>query len=102
MTKPVQRRVFLMSVATASAVISANARAQALVDEKDAQAAALGYVADTKRADAKKYPKHAATQNCTNCALYQGKPTDKAGGCALFGGKQVAGPGWCSAWAKKA
>ena len=76
--------------------------AQALVDEKDAQAAALGYVADTKRADAKKYPKHAATQNCTNCTLYQGKPTDKAGGCALFGGKQVAGPGWCSAWAKKA
>ena len=102
MTKPVQRRVFLMAVATASAAIGVNAQAQALVDEKDAQAAALGYVADTKRVDAKKYPKHAATQNCTNCALYQGKPTDKAGGCALFGGKQVAGPGWCSAWAKKA
>lgn len=102
MTKPVQRRVFLMAVATASAVIGVNARAQALVDEKDAQAAALGYVADTKRVDAKKYPKHAATQNCTNCTLYQGKPTDKVGGCPLFAGKQVAGPGWCSAWAKKA
>ncbi len=102
MTKPVQRRVFLMAVATASAVISTNAQAQALVDEKDPQAAALGYVADTKRVDAKKYPKHAATQNCTNCSLYQGKPTDKAGGCPLFAGKQVAGPGWCSAWVKKA
>ena len=41
-------------------------------------------------------------QNCANCALYQGKPADKAGGCSLFAGKQVAGPGWCSAWVKKA
>ena len=49
-----------------------------MLDEKDAQAVALGYVADAKRVDAKKYPKFAAGQNCTNCALYQGKPTDKA------------------------
>jgi hypothetical protein len=39
---------------------------------------------------------------CTNCALYQGKPTDPWGGCPLFAGKQVAGKGWCTAWAKKA
>ena len=39
---------------------------------------------------------------CSNCALYQGKSTDKAAACPLFAGKQVAGPGWCSAWAKKA
>ena len=52
--------------------------------------------------DTKKYPKFAAGQNCTNCALYQGKPGDKAAGCPLFAGKQVAGAGWCSAWAKKA
>jgi hypothetical protein len=52
--------------------------------------------------DAKKYPKHAATQLCSNCALYQGKATDAVGGCPLFAGKQVAGKGWCSAWAKKA
>jgi hypothetical protein len=52
--------------------------------------------------DTKKYPKFVAGQNCTNCALYQGKATDKAAGCPLFAGKQVAGPGWCSAWAKKA
>ncbi len=102
MSKPVQRRVFLITVAAATATLTSHAQAQALVDEKDPQAAALGYVADTKRVDAKKYPKHAASQNCTNCALYQGKPADKAGACPLFAGKQVAGPGWCSAWAKKA
>ena len=102
MTPPIQRRVFLMTVAASSAALGTLAHAQAMVDEKDAQAAALGYVADAKRVDTKKYPKFVAGQNCTNCALYQGKPSDKAAGCLLFAGKQVAGPGWCSAWAKKA
>ena len=70
--------------------------------KKTPQAAALGYVAEAKRADAKKYPRYAAGQNCSNCALYQGKAADKAGGCPLVAGTQVAGAGWCSAWAKKA
>ena len=104
MPKSMQRRVFLMTLATATASVGVTtlAHAQALLDEKDPQAVALGYVADGKRVDTKKYPKFAASQNCTNCSLYQGKPTDKAAGCPLFAGKQVAGPGWCSAWVKKA
>ena len=96
------RRVFLMTLAASGTALTTRAQAQALVDEKDAQAAALGYVAEAKRVDVKKYPKFAAGQNCTNCALYQGKAADKAGGCPLFPGKRVAGAGWCSAWAKKA
>jgi High potential iron-sulfur protein len=96
------RRVFLMTLAASGAALATGAQAQALVDEKDAQAAALGYVADAKRVVIKKYPKFAAGQNCSNCALYQGKAADKAGDCPLFAGKQVAGAGWCSAWAKKA
>ncbi len=98
------RRVFLMTlaVAGAGAALSTSAQTKAVLDEKDSQAVALGYVADAKRVDAKKYPKYAAGQVCTNCALFQGKATDKLGGCPLFGAKQVAGPGWCNAWAKKA
>jgi anaerobic selenocysteine-containing dehydrogenase len=96
------RRVFLMTLAASGAALTSGAQAQAMLDEKDAQAVALGYVADAKRVDLKKFPKFVAGQNCTNCALYQGKPADKAGGCPLFGTKQVAGAGWCSAWAKKA
>ena len=97
------RRVFLMQVAACgSALVATGAQAQAVkVDEKDAQAVALGYVADTTKADKKKFPKHANEQKCNNCALYQGKAADAAGGCPLFGTKQVAGAGWCSAWAKK-
>jgi hypothetical protein len=97
------RRVFLMQVAACgSAFAATGAQAQAKVDEKDAQAVALGYVADTAKADLKKFPKHANDQKCSNCALFQGKPADAAGGCPLFGTKQVASGGWCSAWAKKA
>ena len=99
MTHP--RRVFLMAIAATSAAITTGVRAQAKVDEKDPQAVALGYVADTTKVDDKKFPKHAATQLCGNCALYQGKPADAAGACPLFAGKLVAAKGWCSAWAKK-
>ncbi len=73
-----------------------------MVDEKDAQAVALAYKADGTKTDKVKFPKYSDTQNCSNCALYQGKATDKAGACPLFAGKQVAAKGWCSAWAKKA
>ena len=98
------RRQFMMTIATTGAALAAasQARAQAKLDEKDPQAAALGYVADTTKVDAKKYAKHDNTQQCSNCALFQGKATDAAGNCPLFAGKQVASKGWCSAWAKKA
>jgi hypothetical protein len=102
MHKYIPRRVFLMTLAASGALIGTGARAQAMVDEKDAQATALGYVADAKRADQKKYPKYADGQHCATCALYQGKAGDKAGPCGIFAGKQVASNGWCSAWAKKA
>jgi len=95
------RRTLMMAVAAGSAGLASAARAQAKLDEKDAQAVALGYVADASKADTKKFPKYVAGQNCTNCALYQGKAADAWGGCPLFPGKQVAGMGWCSAWAKK-
>ncbi len=97
------RRTFLMTIAATGAVFAGAARAQAKpLDEKDPMAAALGYVADATKADAKKFPQHTASQNCANCALYQGKAGDAAGLCPLFAGKQVAAKGWCSAWAKKA
>lgn len=73
-----------------------------MVAETDANAKGLGYVADTTKADDKKYPKHAATQACGNCALYQGKAGAASGACPLFAGKEVSAKGWCSAYAKKA
>lgn len=91
-----------MTLAAGGAIAATGAQAQTLVDEKDPQAVGFGYVADAQRVDPKKQPKFVAGQNCSNCALYQGKPADKAGGCPLFAGKQVMGAGWCNAWVKKA
>ena len=104
--KETTRRVFMLQVAAAgsSALVAGTAAAQAapMVNEKDPQAVALGYAADTTKVDAKKFPKHAATQQCSNCQLFVGKPTDASGGCGIFPGKAVAAKGWCSAYVKKA
>lgn len=72
-----------------------------LVDEKDPQAAALGYVAVAAKADKAKFPKYADGQACSNCALYQGGSAEQ-GGCPLYPGKQVSSKAWCSAYSKKA
>ena len=97
------RRTFIQIVPMAGvALFAARLAIAADLDPKDPQAAALGYVADSTKADKAKYPKYAAEQSCANCALYQGKPGDATGPCPLFAGKTVAAKGWCSAWAKKA
>ena len=101
---PTTRRTFIIHAAAAGSALAGThvAFAQAAtLAETDAQAVALGYKADTTKADTKKYPKHDNAQKCSNCQLYQGKAADAAGGCPLFAGKTVAGNGWCSAWAKK-
>ncbi len=104
--KQTTRRIFMMQVAAGSSVLVASgAMAQAAaakLDEKDPQAVALGYAADTTKVDAKKYTKHKAEQKCSACQLYAGKGKDPMGPCSLFAGKQVAAAGWCSAWVKKA
>ncbi len=97
------RRVFMMQAVAGCAALGVGiqAQAQAMLGETDPQATALGYKADATKVDKAKFPKYAAGQVCTNCALFQGAATAAAGGCPLFAGKQVAGKGWCSAWAKK-
>jgi len=98
------RRQFIQIVPIAGVALlgARTVSAQAnLLDEKSAQAVALGYVHDATKADKAKHKNWAAGQLCSNCALYQGKATDKVAGCPLFAGKVVAGPGWCTAYAKK-
>jgi High potential iron-sulfur protein len=91
--------ISLIGTALAGGQVFAQA---ATLSESDPQATALGYKADTTKVDNAKNPKHAATQACKNCQLFQGKPTDAAGACPLFAGKQVSANGWCTAYNKKA
>ena len=104
MSPRVSRRVFMMQAAAAGCAALAVPglfAAPAHVEESDEAAVALGYRHDTKQVDAAKFPKHQASQQCGNCAFFQGAPTDEWGGCAMFGRKQVAARGWCSAWAPR-
>jgi hypothetical protein len=99
------RREFFVQLSVGAGAVFAVAAAQAdapLVADTDPQAGALGYKGDGTKTDKAKYPKYAAGQACSNCALFQGKAGDAAGGCPLFAGKQVSAKGWCSAYAKKA
>lgn len=96
------RRRFISLVPLLGAAAFTRAADLPAVDDNDAQAKALGYVHDTKKADSAKYPKHTVAQKCGNCQLFQGKPADASGPCPLFAGKAVSSAGWCSAYIKKA
>lgn len=101
------RRIFVIHTLAGAGALATTRLVQAqsaapLVQETEPQAIALAYKNDATKVDKVKNPKYAAGQNCANCALYQGKPTDPAAGCPLFAGKQVAAKAWCNAWAKKA
>ena len=74
----------------------------ARVDEKDANAVALGYQHNAAAVDTKKYGQYVKGSICASCALYAGKPSDPWAPCGAFGGKQVNAKGWCVAHVKKA
>ena len=95
------RRRFIAIVPLLGA--AALARAQTpLVDPKDPQAVGLGYTADATKVDKAKYPKYAAGQSCSGCALYQGAAGSASGPCPLYAGKAGLAKAWGSAWVKKA
>ncbi len=73
-----------------------------MLDEKDPQAVALGYVAEATRADTTRFKNYVAGNQCSNCTLYLGKAGEQAAPCPLFAGKNVAAKGWCTSWVKKA
>lgn len=96
------RRRFIRILPAAGTLVMAGAsHAQATVDEKDATAVGVGYVSDATKADKAKYPRYAAGQQCSTCALFQGAAGAASGPCPIFAGKAVSAKGWCSAYAKK-
>jgi High potential iron-sulfur protein len=96
------RRVFMMQIAAAStAMVTGTARAEAKkLEESEPQAIALGYKDDSRNVDAKRFPKHAASQSCANCTIWIGKE-GTGGKCHVFGSRLLSGTGWCSQWVGK-
>lgn len=65
-------------------------------------AKALGYVEDSTKVNAAKYPNHKPGQMCAGCSLMQGDAKNARNPCAIFPGKSVSSKGWCASFAKKA
>ena len=102
MEKPITRRSFISKTVffCGISIVSNAVIAQAMVNENDPQAIALGYRNDGTRVNVNKYPTYAASQRCGTCALFLGKAGDSSGRCPLFAGKQVSAFGWCAAYAR--
>jgi hypothetical protein len=85
------------AVAATSSMAADEAPAPAVrLTEDDPFARSMGFRLDTNKADQAKYPRHnAATQHCSKCQFYFGKPDDAIGPCAFFGGRLVPVGGWC-------
>lgn len=64
-----------------------------LLNENDAAARAMHYVADASKAKEAK-----PGSKCANCSLYTGDSKSTQAVCSLFGTKQVLATGWCEAW----
>jgi len=106
MQSKISRRAIVKAGLLAGALVPAfglirnTARAEGLtpLDPKASNAKSLGFVTDSTKVDASVYPTHKPNQKCSNCAQYQGKPTDATAGCNIFRGHSVPAGGWCTAW----
>lgn len=117
MQDPTSRRGFLklsglglLAATLGSKLVPSIAQAQTPpatpVNEKDALAQSLGYHADAKKVDTKKWPKRAGAEGqkqfCYNCQFYQAKGDPKTTAeapCQIFAGKSVKSHAWCNTWA---
>jgi hypothetical protein len=95
------RRDALLTLTGAAAAIALPRHAFAEpphLDLKDPPAAAVGYVEDASKVDAKKYSNYVRGSTCGNCLQLQGAVGPAYRPCDFFQGKLVAVAGWCSAW----
>ena len=96
---PSTRRTFMLKAASATAALVTpmlGVAEEERVTESDPYARSMGFKLDTAQVDKAKYPRHdPATQQCSKCQLYSGKPGDALGPCSFYGGRLVSPNGWC-------
>lgn len=100
---PSNRRTFMLSVAAGGAALACTGPARAApkrVEESEPKAISLGYRHDTAKVDRAKFPKHGASEKCSNCITWPGKPADAWAECDLMADRLVAAGGWCSSYVK--
>lgn len=93
------RRVFIIYTAVACTAAQAQGKLKR-VEESEPKAASLGYRHDTAQVDKKRFPKHQASERCTNCMAWLGTKSDAWAECDLMADRLVSGTGWCSSYVK--
>ena len=108
MNKPISRRDAvkrLVALCGASAALRESRPAAAAeathLEPNDPTAAALKYVPDAKKVDAKQFPSYQPGQTCGTCLQLQEGADPTWRPCNLFPGKLVNVNGWCQVWVKK-
>ena len=61
-------------------------------------AASLSYTENADTVDARKYPKHQASQRCANCRYFQTGTGTLYAPCRLYPGNAVSANGWCAGY----
>jgi hypothetical protein len=93
------RRVFMMRVAAGTAVLagapSVRAQAPEKLAETDPYAKSMGFKLDTNKVDKARYTRHDASQMCSKCQLWDGKPGAEYAACSFFGDRHTPAGGWC-------
>ncbi len=94
-----KRRTFMLQLIAASSVLAVTqARAEeppSALTEADGYAKSMGFRLETSQVDQAKYPRHDASQHCSKCQLFSGKPGEAIGPCSFYGGRLVPINGWC-------
>ncbi len=100
--KSSNRRIFMFQVVASGATLacgSAHAGPKK-IEESEPKAASLGYKHDSAQVDAKRFPKHTASEKCNNCMAWLGKAADPWSECDLTPDRLVSNGGWCSSYVK--
>jgi hypothetical protein len=98
------RRIFMLHVISGTTALAVQGTARAAeptqtpsdvpVKETDAYPKSMGYKIDTASVDKAKFPRHEASQKCSECQLWSGKAGDPLGTCSFFK-RPVPPGGWC-------
>lgn len=100
------RRIFMLHAVAGATALGAHATGAAQapaadapvspdpVKETDPYPKSMGFRLNTANVDKAKFPRHEASQKCSECQLYSGKAGEPLGPCSFF--KRMVNPeGWC-------
>lgn len=103
--KLINRRALLLALGLVAATVRPRRAVAAeaprtLLDENEAAAKKIGYIANSRKVDPKANPGFKRSHTCATCA-YIDFGTARQRGCSLVPSRLVEAGGWCKLWKLK-